>query len=169
MAITVDPYDEDWPRAFDRERARLQAVLAPWLHERGFEHIGSTSVPGLAAKPVIDMLCGVTDLESARGAAEPLAQLGYQAGSHRPHEAHWFFKDSAAGVHTHHLHLTVPGSDLWRERLAFRDALRADPELAARYARLKQALCEEHGTDNPDYTRGKRELVAQVLAQSLRE
>ncbi len=163
---SVESYDEGWAHAFERECAQLRRALAPWLHEKGIEHVGSTSVPDLAAKPILDILCGVNDLTTARAAAQTLATLGYQPGTHRPHEAHWFFKDNAAGVRTHHLHLTVPGSDLWRERLAFRDALRADPRLAAQYAQLKLALCAELGTADPQYTKGKRDLIACVLAQS---
>jgi GrpB-like predicted nucleotidyltransferase (UPF0157 family) len=96
--------------------------------------VGSTAVPGLAAKPVIDMIAGVRDLEAARAAFERLRSLGYQYRAHRP-EAHCLHKPDGAQwwQATHHLHLTEPGSDIWRERLAFRDALRADSALAAEY------------------------------------
>jgi GrpB-like predicted nucleotidyltransferase (UPF0157 family) len=157
------PYDPDWPRRFEEERARLEEALAPWL-EGGIHHIGSTAVPGLAAKPILDMLAGVRNLEDARGAFEPLARLGYAYRPHRP-EAHLFQKPGGAqrwDEVTHGVHLTVPGSPLWRERLAFRDTLRADPALAAEYAEWK--LQHGAGGGKGPYDADKRPLVARVLA-----
>lgn len=164
-AIVVARYDPEWPRRFERERERLERVLAPWL-EGGIHHVGSTAVPGLSAKPILDMVAGVRDLEDARGAAGPLAEHGYVDDPHRPGIAHHFAKRSPTGETTHGLHLTEPGSDLWRERLVFRDALRADPELAHEYETLKLRLAAEHVGDGPRYTKGKREFVATVLARS---
>jgi GrpB-like predicted nucleotidyltransferase (UPF0157 family) len=132
-------------------------VLAPWL-EGGIHHIGATSVPGLAAKPFIDMMAGVRDFDEARAAYGPLLVAGYAHTPHRPGIAHHFSK---AG---YGLHLTEPGSDLWNERLAFRDALRADPVLVAEYAALKLRLAEEYPDDIEAYTAGKREFVGRVLA-----
>ena len=153
----VVPYDPDWPRQFEVERVRLQAVLAPWL-EQGIHHIGSTAVPGLAAKPIIDMIAGVRDLDEAREAFEPMEALGYRYREHRP-EAHLFVTSA------HAVHLTEPGNDVWRERLAFRDALRANDALAAEYEEWKL----RHMTTIPGptaYTADKRPLVARVLAEA---
>jgi GrpB-like predicted nucleotidyltransferase (UPF0157 family) len=161
-AIEVVPYDPEWPRRFDAERALLERVLAPWLVD-GVHHIGSTAVPGLAAKSQLDMIAGVRDLEEARAAYEPLRAISYHDAPHRPHEAHWFGKPTLEAI-THALHLTVPGSDLWRERLAFRDALRADPALAGEYEALKLGLARQHPHDARAYTDGKRAFVARVLA-----
>ena len=115
----------------------LRDALAPWLAE-GIHHVGSTSIPGMAAKPVIDRSRGL-DLAEARAAFEPLSELGYAYREHRS-DSHAFFTPPNAPTQweeTHHLHLTVPGSDLWRERLAFRDALRADPGLVREYSDWK--------------------------------
>jgi GrpB-like predicted nucleotidyltransferase (UPF0157 family) len=116
--VGVVPYDPDWPRQFEEERALLEGVLAPWL-QAGVHHVGSTAVPGLSAKPIIDMIAGVRDLEEARAALEPLRELSYHYRPHRP-GAHCFHKPESPGwwEETHHLHLTEPGSDLWVERLA---------------------------------------------------
>ena len=108
-------------------------------------------------------MAGVRDLDEARAAYEPLARHGYVHTPHRPGIAHHFSKPSAERPQLG-LHLTEPGSDLWRERLAFRDALRADPELAAEYEALKLRLAREHRDDAAGYTTGKREFVARVLA-----
>lgn len=166
MSIEIIAYQPEWPGRFEAERSRLAPVLAPWL-SGGIHHIGSTSVPGLAAKPVIDMMAGVRDLAEAQAAVERLAALGYGHAYHRPGTL-WFFApgEGEPAARTHHLHLTEPGSDLWRERLAFRDALRADPALAAEYAQLKAELQAGHTVYDGAYTSGKRPFVARVLAAS---
>jgi GrpB-like predicted nucleotidyltransferase (UPF0157 family) len=157
----VIPYDPEWEVRFEVEAAMLERVLAPWLHG-GIEHIGSTAVPGLAAKPIIDIVAGVRELEAARAAIAPLATLGYAWREHRP-EAHAFAKPSDRSRPTHHLHLTVPGSDIWRERLAFRDALLESPELVAEYAAWKERHAAETTSSDP-YTADKRPFVQRVLA-----
>jgi GrpB-like predicted nucleotidyltransferase (UPF0157 family) len=163
-AALVVQYDTEWPGLFEAERAVLERVLRPWL-EGGIHHVGSTAVSGLAAKPIIDMIAGVRDLEAARATFEPLRALGYRYHEHRP-EAHAFSKPESAADwwdQTHHLHLTQPGSDLWQERLAFRDALRTDPALAAEYQewKLRHAVTAQPNA----YTGGKRAFVARVLAE----
>jgi GrpB-like predicted nucleotidyltransferase (UPF0157 family) len=137
----------------------LERVLARWL-DGGVHHVGSTAVPGLAAKPIIDIVAGVRDLEDSRAAFEPLRALAYEWHEHRP-EAHAFFKPADGSEQTHHLHLTVPGSALWRERLAFRDALRSDPSLVEEYAAWKASHAASAGAP---YTDDKRPLVLRVLA-----
>jgi GrpB-like predicted nucleotidyltransferase (UPF0157 family) len=161
MPVVIISYDPSWPSQFEAARAALEKVLEPWL-EGGIHHIGSTAIPGLAAKPIIDMMAGVRDLEEARGAYEPLAEVGWVHEPHRPGIAHHFAKRAADGRTTHGLHLTEPGSDLWRERLAFRDALRRDPGLAAQYEALKLSLADDQVDD---YTGSKRPFVAEVLAR----
>lgn len=164
-ATLIVQYDPEWPRLFEAERALLERALRPWL-DRGIHHVGSTAVPGLAAKPIIDMIAGVRELEAARAAFEPLRALGYRYHEHRP-EAHAFSKPESAAdwwEQTHHLHLTEPGSDLWRERLAFRDALQADPALAAEYQEWKLNHAVTTAQPTNAYTGGKRALVARVLA-----
>jgi len=164
--IAVVRYDPQWPRRFEAERALLGHVLAPWL-EGGIHHIGSTAIPGIAAKPIIDMIAGVHDFEEARAAYEPLGEQSYIYAPHRPGIAHHFSKPSLRlSEMRFSLHLTEPESDLWRERLAFREALRADSALAAEYEALKRRLAEENGDDTEAYTTGKRDFVGRVLASA---
>jgi GrpB-like predicted nucleotidyltransferase (UPF0157 family) len=164
--IAVVPHDPDWQRRFEDERVLLERVLAPWL-EDGIHHVGSTAIPAIpaiAAKPLIDMIAGVRDLDEARGAFEPLRAEGYVHAPHRPGIAHHFYKPSAGQSERRYgLHLTEPGSDLWRERLAFRDALRNDSALVAEYETLKLRLAQEHHDDLDAYTNGKRDFVIRVL------
>jgi GrpB-like predicted nucleotidyltransferase (UPF0157 family) len=162
--IVVVPYRSEWLHRFEAERALLERVLDSWL-EDGIHHVGATSIPGLAAKPIIDMMAGVRDFEEARAAFEPLLEQSYVYSPHRPGIAHHFAKPSSRlSEMTYGLHLTEPGSDLWLERLAFRDALRTDPSLASEYEALKLRLAQEHREDLTAYTEGKRDFVARVLA-----
>jgi GrpB-like predicted nucleotidyltransferase (UPF0157 family) len=167
MSISVVAYDSDWPQRFELERAILERLLGPWL-AGGIHHIGSTSVPGLAAKPIIDMMAGVVSLAEASPAIAVLTQqCSYEHAPHRP-RAYWFYKPPSPHWYerTHHLHLTGPGSDLWRERLAFRDALRGDPMLRDEYQALKLRLAQASGDDVAAYTADKRDFVARVLARA---
>jgi GrpB-like predicted nucleotidyltransferase (UPF0157 family) len=163
--VVITPYDPEWPLWFEAERTLLEEGLAPWL-KGGIHHIGSTAIPGLAAKPIIDMMAGVRDLEGARAAVAPLHLHSYEYTPHRPGTHHFSKPPGPWWTYTHGLHLTEPESDLWCERLAFRDALRADPALAAEYADLKVRLATEHGIEVERYTVGKRAFVARVLASA---
>jgi GrpB-like predicted nucleotidyltransferase (UPF0157 family) len=164
--VAFVPYDPEWPRRFEAERALLERALVPWL-EGGIHHVGSTAVPGLASKPIIDMVAGVRDFEEARAAFDALREQSYEYAPHRPGIAHHFVKLSGrSATATHGIHLTEPGSDLWRERLVFRDALRDDPALAAEYEALKLRLARAHPSDIAAYTAGKRSFVVRVLAHS---
>ena len=164
--IEVAPYDARWPAAFEQERALLAEALGPWLAGPP-EHIGSTAVPGLAAKPVIDIMAPVHTLAASRPAIEAARELGYVHYPYKPDVIHWFCKPSAAH-RTHHLHLVPLGSPLWRERLAFRDALRADPELRASYQALKLDLAQRHRLVREAYTDAKTPFIEQVLRQAAR-
>jgi GrpB-like predicted nucleotidyltransferase (UPF0157 family) len=155
--VVVVPYDPSWSELFAAERAELEVALEPWLHG-GIHHVGSTAVRGLAAKPIIDMIAGVRDLEEARGAFEPLAQLGYEYFPHRP-DAHAFRKQGYG------VHLTEPGSPIWNERLAFRDALRADSKLAGEYEAWKKRHAAPEGSPFP-YVADKRQFVLAVLERA---
>ena len=146
-AVRLHEYSSTWPAMFEVERDQLESVLERWLAGR-IEHIGSTAVPGLIAKPVIDIMAGVRDIASSAQARGALRCLGYVYFPYRPDEMHWFCKPST-DRRTHHLHLVPVNSALWTERLAFRDHLRRSPDAAAEYAALKSALAARH----PSYAR----------------
>jgi GrpB-like predicted nucleotidyltransferase (UPF0157 family) len=152
-------YDPSWPLKFEQERALLAAGLAG-----GIEHIGSTAVPGLAAKPVIDIMAPVHSLAASRDAIEAATSLGYAYYPYKPEAMHWFCKPSPAH-RTHHLHLVPAGSTLWCQRIAFREALRASPALAAEYAELKIRFAARHRFDREAYTQAKAPFVERVLAK----
>jgi GrpB-like predicted nucleotidyltransferase (UPF0157 family) len=160
--IRIVPYDPAWPEAFASERAALEEAIGSWA-VGGIHHGGSTAVPGLAAKPIVDILVGVEDLESSRACFEPLSRLEYLYAPYRSEEMHWFCKPHP-DRRTHHLHLVPDGSRRYSEELAFRDRLRADPGTAERYARLKRELAERFPEDREAYTEAKTEFIRDALA-----
>jgi GrpB-like predicted nucleotidyltransferase (UPF0157 family) len=160
--IELVPYDPSWPARFQQERGRLEQVLGPWL-AGPIEHIGSTAIAGMPGKPIIDIMVPIGDLDAARPAIAAAEGAGYVHYPYRADVMHWFCKPSAAR-RTHHLHLVPHASPLWRERLAFRDRLRADRALAAEYAALKTALARRFRHDREAYTDAKGPFVARVLA-----
>jgi GrpB-like predicted nucleotidyltransferase (UPF0157 family) len=161
--IRLAPADPSWPARFEEEREALERAIGRWV-KGGIHHVGSTAVPGLEAKPIIDILAGVRDLESARACFDPLADLGYVYAPYLPGEMHWFCKPDPAR-RTHHLHLVPADSPRYRDELSFRDRVRADPKLAAEYAALKRALVERYREDREAYTEAKGAFIRAVLAR----
>lgn len=163
--VNVVPYDETWPAKFASEKTLLETILSSWLVGE-LEHIGSTAVPGMPAKPVIDIMAPVQSLDASRPAIDAASSAGYLYSSYKADLMHWLCKPSPKH-RTHHLHLVPKGSLLWGQRLFFRDALRASPELAHEYANLKLQLAERFRFDREGYTDAKSPFVARVLARKL--
>jgi GrpB-like predicted nucleotidyltransferase (UPF0157 family) len=159
--IIIERYDRTWPVRFESERRLLTPVLTPWL-VGPIEHIGSTAVAGLAAKPIIDIMAAVAELASSRPAIEALKSLSYCYFDYRADVMHWFCKPSDF-ERTHHLHLVPLGSPLWRDRLAFRDRLRADAATRRSYTELKFTLAARYGDDREAYTEAKTDFIRSVL------
>ena len=160
-AIHIVPYDPGWIAMFKAEEAALEGILRPW-RSGPIEHIGSTAVDGLCAKPVIDIMVGVPSLAGSEPAKYILRENGYQYAEYKTDVMHWFCKPSFA-MRTHHLHLIPFGSPLWHERLAFRDALRGDSKLAGEYAALKLDLARTFEFDREAYTDAKYPFIHAVL------
>jgi GrpB-like predicted nucleotidyltransferase (UPF0157 family) len=159
--VEIVAYDPRWPALFELERPLLAQALRPWL-TGPIEHVGSTAVPGMPAKPVIDIMAAVETLEVSRDASHPLLQLGYQFAPYRVDVMHWFCKPSFS-VRTHHLHLVPFRSPLWNERLRFRDCLRSTPAIANEYATLKHQLAAIHRLDREAYTDAKGPFITRIL------
>lgn len=158
--VSISPYQADWPSKFEAERLLVEQALAPWLCG-GIEHIGSTAVPGLAAKAMIDIMAPVRSLADARDAIASAAAIGYLYHPYQGEVMHWFCKPSPA-FRTHHLHLVPLGSPLWVERIAFRDALRSSVALAREYEALKFQLGETFRRDREGYTDAKAPFILRV-------
>jgi GrpB-like predicted nucleotidyltransferase (UPF0157 family)/ribosomal protein S18 acetylase RimI-like enzyme len=159
--IQLVPYDPSWPHRFDQERDALDAALGAWA-TGGIHHVGSTAVPGLDAKPIIDILVGVDGLGESRACFEPLAELSYLYAPYRADEMHWFCKPHPSR-RTHHLHLVPTDSARFLDELAFRDRLRASPEVALEYAALKRDLAERFAGDREAYTDAKADFIGRIV------
>ena len=161
--VNIVAYDSSWPEKFHAEKQLLTYALGEWI-VASIEHVGSTAVTGLVAKPVIDVMVPVESLKASRPAIDMLVGSGYTYYPYKGDVMHWFCKPSPA-FRTHHIHLVPFRSQLWHDRLAFREALRNDPQLALEYAELKQALAKQYEFDREAYTEAKAPFVARVLSQ----
>ncbi len=163
--VIIRPYDPSWPALFEEEAARLRALFQGV--ELTVEHVGSTAVPGLAAKPVIDMMPGVAALAEVERRVAAIEALDYEYvpefEAMMPDRR--YFRRPRGGVRTHHLHFVVTGGEFWRSHLAFRDHLRAHPEVAEAYAALKLRLAVEYRDDRSGYTDAKSDFIRGVLEQ----
>ena len=169
--LEIAPYDSAWARAFESERQRIAVVLG--LLARRIEHNGSTAVPGLDAKPVIDIQISVDRLQPLAAFAEPLASIGYVHMPHADDAVCPFFHRPAAWPHTHHIHVVTCGGQEERRTLAFRDYLRDHRDLAADYAQLKHRLAAQYDGDQPSqreaYAAAKTAFIERVIRIALTE
>src|SRR6201989_1642804 len=166
--IEIVDYDPRWPLLFDEEARRLRAALDPSLIV-GLEHFGSTAVPGLSAKPIIDILVAVRSLAAAQATfVEALRKLDYVYWADNPKKDRMFFVKGMppfGAKRSHHVHVTEVRGEMW-QRLAVRDYLRAHPEEAQTYERLKRRLAAEHRTDREAYTEAKSAYVESVMRKA---
>jgi GrpB-like predicted nucleotidyltransferase (UPF0157 family) len=165
--IQIVPYTASWPLAFESEAAALQRVLGAQAIR--IDHVGSTAVPGLAAKPVIDIQVSVQSLEPPELFQAALAPLGYKFVSlgEEYHFYPWFAKPGE-WPSTHHVHLCVAGEEQEAKHLVFRNYLRKNPEQARRYEALKLKLAGEHEgrtlSSIASYSLGKSDFITSALA-----
>lgn len=164
------PYDPQWPLRYTELEGQLKRMLPRMLAQR-ITHIGSTAVPGLSAKPVIDVQVEVSDLELVRRDVVPLMEeAGFEfiwrptMGDESPYYA-WFIQRNAEGERTAHVHMVEPGQASV-DRIIFRDHLRFDPEEAARYAALKVELAKRFAKDREAYTQSKSDYIKEVLLKA---
>ncbi|HUF73216.1 MAG TPA: GrpB family protein [Gammaproteobacteria bacterium] len=159
--VVLADYDPIWPQEFEREKRLLLRIAGEFLTGT-VEHVGSTAVPGLIAKPVIDIMFGVRSLTDSTPAIDLLEANGYEYADYKTDVMHWLCKPSQE-YRTHHLHLVPYLSDLWRQRIRFRDLLRADERLASEYAELKRSLAEMYKEDREAYTLAKWPFIQRAL------
>lgn len=157
--VVVVPYDAAWPRVFEAERSALRSALADLDPE--IEHVRSTAVPRLAAKPKIDILVGLRRWEDLDAAVGSLSGLGYE---HEPQiDVPRHLSMERGHPTTHRVHLVELNGAEWRNMLTFRDALRSDADLRDRYGELKQELARRHGDDHQAYSSGKAPFTEDVI------
>ena len=161
IEVYLQPHDVSWGGRFLAEADRIGAAMWTWID---IEHIGSTSVPGLTAKPVIDILVGCPDSDVHAELIEVLQlRLGYQLDGDRRY--HTWLSWPRGGPAQYVVHSAAYDADVWKARIGFRDALRTSPDLCAEYEQLKRELAAAHACDVTAYTAAKRSFVERVLLE----
>ena len=163
-AVRLVPHDAEWAGLFAQEKGRLGAALGDRALD--IQHVGSTAVPGLDAKPILDIAVAVADLPTVAECAPLLEALGYEAFGDRSGKGDFFFAKGADEGRTHYLHLAEHAGAEWAAMLRFRDHLRAHPAARRRYAALKRRLCRRHPDDRAAYSDGKAALIQSLLREA---
>ena len=163
--LVVEPYSPRWPVLFESERAALNDVFAGTFCV--VEHVGSTAVPELAAKPIIDIMLGTRALRDIEERIEAMRSIGYEYMPEHEKDLpeRRFFAKPLVRPRLFHVHAVVFDGAFWKRHLVFRDALRADRSLAESYASLKHRLAAQFGDDRDGYTRAKGPFIAAVVAR----
>jgi GrpB-like predicted nucleotidyltransferase (UPF0157 family) len=160
--VQVVVYQAEWPDLFEQERHVLHQHLGHLVLD--IQHVGSTAVPGLAAKPIIDIAVAVASLAVISQCRPPLSALGYiDRGDGARNGGYLFVKESAPDVRTHHLHVVTRDDPQWSNYLRFRDLLRANETLRLRYAALKKSLQMQFAQDRKAYTAAKEDFIRGIL------
>jgi GrpB-like predicted nucleotidyltransferase (UPF0157 family) len=158
--VRLSDYTKVWIELYQEEEKRIRAAVGHLIVD--LQHIGSTAIPGIKAKPILDMLAGVEQLEKALGCKAPLEAIGYDYIAHAGiANDHVFGKGIAR---THYLHVVEYGGAKWTNHLCFRDRLRKDPELAQAYERLKEELSQQFSDSRAKYHDEKSKFISEVLA-----
>ena len=160
--VKVVPYQHQWAEEFAKEKERILATCGDQIV--AIEHIGSTAVPGLAAKPIIDMAAGLRRFQDADTLIKPLAALGYQFYKHFQHQL--LFCKGPEARRTHYLHVMRYRGAKWQSDQLFRNYLRTHPREVERYANLKAKLARQYPEDRDRYTQSKDHYIKSVVAKA---
>lgn len=160
-AVQVVSYQPEWVQCFQEEAVVLRAVLKE--HALQVEHIGSTAIAGMDAKPIIDVMVAVSHLEQAKTLVPAIEALGYEYLPDEPPPDRLFFAKGPQSKRTHHLSLTEPAATFYRNMFVFRDYLRTHEPVAEAYRKLKKELAQQYPDQRALYTAGKVTFVERVL------
>jgi GrpB-like predicted nucleotidyltransferase (UPF0157 family) len=160
--VKLAPHTELWHQLFAEEEARLREAIGE--HVVAIEHVGSTAICGLPAKPIIDIAAAVREAVDAQACVRLLENIGYEYRGESGIAGRYYFVKGEP--RTHHLHMVESGSDLWRDHLLFRDYLRRHQEVAEEYERLKRDLAIKYESDRGAYTEGKSRFIGEVLKRA---
>ena len=164
--VEIVDYDPQWPVLYEEEKSRILNVIGRRIV--AIEHIGSTAVPGLAAKPIIDIIVAVRHLIDAGECIEPLQSIGYEYVPEFEVEIpeRRFFRKGPPEARTHHIHMIELTSEFWERHLLFRDYLRSHPDVAQQYYQLKKELAARYGSDREAYAGAKTPFIESIVAKS---
>lgn len=164
--IVIANYNPQWPLLYQEEKSRIQSAIAQAVV--AIEHVGSTAVPGLGAKPIIDIMVAVRSLADAEACIEPLQSIGYEYVPEYevfiPERR--YFRKWVQGERTHQVHMVERTSEFWHRHLLFRDYLRTQSDVAQEYYQLKKELSAKYGSDLGAYTDAKTPFIESVVARA---
>ena len=158
--VRLSDYTQLWAELYREEEQRIRAAVGQLIIE--LQHIGSTAIPGIRAKPILDMMAGVAQLEKALWCKAPLEAIGYDYIAHAGIANDYVFGKGVA--RTHYLHVVEYGGAKWANHLRFRDRLRNDPELAQAYEKLKEELSRKFSDSRAKYHEAKSKFISEVVA-----
>ena len=170
QAVRIVDYDPQWVKDFEEEKQRILSVIGPRV--AGLEHIGSTAVPGLGGKPIVDILVGVNNATEAETCLPPLKTIGYADVTPEPQAPDWHYCLGKSPVPSRpsfryvHLHLVTVQSPHWEKHVLFRDYLRRSPAVAHAYFDLKKRLASRYGSDREGYTDAKTAFIEQIITHA---
>ena len=160
--LRLSPYRDEWPTLYKSEKKTIESVIGN--HVRDIQHVGSTSIPGMSAKPILDIAIAVEDFEIARVCIAPLVAHGYTfRGKNGIARRHYFQKDEPC---THHIHMVEETSEEWAKLIRYRDVLRADRSTAEDYRRLKLDRWERLPGDRKAYQAAKADFIGKTLKRA---
>ena len=165
--VEIVNYDPQWPMLYKKEKTLIQKAIGHTIV--GIEHIGSTAVPGLGAKPIIDILMAVNHLSDAEQCIEPLQSIGYEYVPEYEAsipERRYFHKGHPPKEQHYHLHMVELTSDFWKKHLLFRDHLRTHPKIAQKYHELKKRLALKYGSNREGHTEAKTSFIKTIVAKA---
>lgn len=161
--VVIVDYNPRWPLLYEQEMKLIHRVLGSRI--KAIEHIGSTAIPNLGGKNIIDIMVGVSNVDEANECLLPLESIGYKVVTPQGDNAEWYYclgKDQQAG---YHLHLVKFSSEHWNRHLLFRDFLRKNPQVSKEYYNLKKELAAKYGTDRLGYTEAKTMFIESTIAR----
>jgi len=161
--VKLEPYNDKWSKLFDKERELLSSQLKNLIVE--IEHVGSTSIEGLFAKPIIDIAIGVSSLDVIIKLKEKVKELGYVEVPVSLDSKHVFAKYKEKKI-THFLHVMIYNQNLWLDQISFRDYLRSAPDAKIEYIKLKEELANKYPNDVISYTNEKKKFVDDILRRA---
>lgn len=165
--VSIEDYTREWLEAFEEERDRLVTALGPLA--LAVEHVGSTAVRGLCAKPVIDIAIGVTNLPTGKDCVAPLSALGYEYKGEAGIPGRHFFAKGSPENRTHYIHVEPLNGVLWRNHILFRDYLRRHPDETLAYGKLKRSLAEKFSDNRDAYALGKNNYIENIIGTASQE
>jgi len=168
--VRIVDYNSQLPILFENEKRLILNVIRHFVVE--IEHVGSTAVVGLGAKPIIDITVAIKNLKDAHNCIGPLESIGYEyvpEYEESIRERRYFHKGKPPKEQHYHLHMVELSSDFWKRHLLFRDYLRTHPEVAQDYYELKKRLAREYGSDREGYTEAKTSFIESIVAKAKAE